>query len=179
MSAGPERWLPVVGYDGRYEVSDMGRVRSTRGLFGPRLLQGTRRGGRYRRVCLTKDGKQRTPNVHGLVLTAFVGPRPPSMQGCHYDGDFDNNRLTNLRWGTPSENTRDKLRHNRHDPRPGERSNFAKLTELQVKEIRALHATGGLSRTATAAKYGISKSHVGLIVRRKTWAHVAPEGVLR
>jgi hypothetical protein len=52
----------------------------------------------------------RTVRIHQLVLLAFVGPKPPGMQTRHLDGDKTNNRLTNLVYGTPSENQRDNVR---------------------------------------------------------------------
>jgi hypothetical protein len=174
-AATQEEWRPAVGYDGRYEVSNLGRIRSTRGLFGSRTLNGSTKGNRYWRVTLTKDGRQRTPAIHTLVLTAFAGPRPPGMQGCHDDDNPANNRLTNLYWGTSSQNNRDKVRNGGHDPRRGESSNFAKLTASQVLEIRARYTAGGISQRALAREYGISRSAVGLILLRKTWAHITDE----
>lgn len=170
-----EEWRPIADYDGRYEVSNLGRVRSTRGLFGARILSASPKGSRYWRVTLTgDDGRQRTPTIHALVLTAFRGQRPHGKQGCHNDGDRSNNRLANLRWDTPSGNNLDKVRHGTFNPRPGEASNLAKLTEPQVREIRARYAAGGVSHRALAGEYGVSKSAIGLIVLRRTWAHVTP-----
>jgi len=109
-----ENWLPVVGYEGLYRVSDQGRVYSFqpwRGQVG-RILEP--RCGRYLRVNLAKDKSYQTRRVHILVLEAFVGPRPPGKDGLHWDDDRTNNWLTNLRWGTPSDNTLDSVRNNRH-----------------------------------------------------------------
>jgi len=175
---GPEQeeWRPVNDYDGRYEVSDLGRVRSTRGLHGAQILSGSPKGSRYWRVTLTDDdGRQHTPAIHVLVLTAFRGPRPRGMQGCHNDDNRDHNWLSNLRWDTPSANNLDRVRHGGHDPRPGEASNLSKLTELQVREIRARHAAGGTSYLTLAREYGVSRANIGLIVLRKTWNHIPPE----
>ncbi len=121
-----ERWLPVVGYEGMYEVSDKGRVRSLDriveypddrpGYFRPgRLLSAslTKAGG-YLQVTLTRDGVCRTKKVHILVLEAFRGPRPEGMKGCHDDDDPTNARLENLRWDTHSGNMRDCVRNGRH-----------------------------------------------------------------
>lgn len=126
MNDDTERWLPVVGYEGYYEVSDLGRVRSlprvTNGSFG-----GTRRlPGRVLRpginpktgrriVALHRDGAGRSHKVYPLVLAAFVGPRPPGMEACHNDGDHTNDRLSNLRWDTSSRNTYDSVRHGTHN----------------------------------------------------------------
>jgi hypothetical protein len=119
-----ERWLDVPGYEGSYEVSDHGQVRSIdrviyyidgRSRWYPGLLLGQRVKKSTRSSYLVVAiGKQQRHCVHTLVLTAFVGPRPLGKEGCHYDGDHFNNRLTNLRWGTPTENAADLARYGIH-----------------------------------------------------------------
>lgn len=112
--ATPERWLPVPGYEGLYEVSDRGRVWSapratTRGGI---LKQSLSHG--YLVVNLTKRGVQKVHQVHQLVATAFIGPRPEGMETRHLDGNPQNSRVTNLVYGTHSDNMRDALRHGTH-----------------------------------------------------------------
>lgn len=116
-----ERWLPVIGYEGSYEVSDLGRVRSldrtvvqsngrSLRLRGRILCAGkTTKGHHF--VVLSRDGVQTNHRVHLLVLAAFVGPRPPGMHGLHWDDNKDNNALANLRYGSPSENMQDMVRN--------------------------------------------------------------------
>lgn len=118
-----ERWLPIAGYEGRYEVSDHGRVRSldrwTHHKNGTRqFIRGVMMAlsphhpdTPYPKVGLCKSGKQTSAAVHRLVLEAFVGPCPPGMEACHKDGDHTNSSLDNLRWDTHRENWRDSVRH--------------------------------------------------------------------
>lgn len=119
-----ENWLPVVGWEGYYEVSDMGRVRSVdrtiirsdgkvRRWSGRVLAAGTNRHG-YPLVALSRSGKPQSKKVHRLVLEAFVGPCPDGMEACHHDGDRANAELVNLRWDTPSANAFDRIRHGTH-----------------------------------------------------------------
>lgn len=125
-----ETWAPIAGYEGSYEVSDQGRVRSldrtitvVRPGEAPRcyvrrgqvLKQGTVKGRnhRYLRVSLSTD--ERHAKVHLLVLTTFAGPRPEGLMGCHVNGDRQDNRLANLYWGTNSDNEFDKVRHGTHN----------------------------------------------------------------
>lgn len=111
MSHPSERWRPVVGYEDRYEVSDHGRVRSLkRNLV---MTPGTNARG-YKRVDLCRSGSVKHRSIHSLVLEAFVGPRPVGKFGLHGDDNPSNNRLDNLRWGTPSENNQDALLRGRH-----------------------------------------------------------------
>lgn len=119
-----ERWAPVVGYEDSYEVSDHERVRSMphtrRGrnnsvrTFPARILRGWVNGNGYRVVTLVVGCKKTTALVHRLVLTAFVGPCPEGMEALHGDGDRTHASLPNLRWGTPSENHLDSVRHGTH-----------------------------------------------------------------
>lgn len=112
-----ESWLPVVGYEGLYEVSDHGRVRSL-----DRVVLGRNRTGRVLAICyagrrrvpqvsIGRDGVIRHRKIHQLVLEAFVGPCPPGMEGCHNDDDTQNNHLSNLRWDTRSANEIDAFRN--------------------------------------------------------------------
>lgn len=115
-----ERWLPVVSWEGYYEVSDLGRVRSVDRVVpyqggSPRrirsriLRQITDDFGR-RRVTLAKHGRNYPVRVHHLVLTAFVGPCPQNMERCHGVGGNGDNRLCNLRYDSHSANMFDKQR---------------------------------------------------------------------
>lgn len=123
----PEEWRPVVGHEGVYEISSLGRVRTVARVairrngspmpVRARILKTFRTppmgyhavklqcGGRHTRV---------TARVHILVLEAFVGPRPEGLVGCHDDGDVDNNGVDNLRWDTQQSNVGDVVRHGHH-----------------------------------------------------------------
>lgn len=113
-----ERWRPVLGEEGRYEVSDHGRVRSLNrtvmqrhGIerrFRGQLLRPVARGNGHLWIYIP----DRSRSVHSLVLEAFVGPRPEGMWGCHTDDDPANNHLANLRWDWPKANSDDMKRNN-------------------------------------------------------------------
>lgn len=93
-----------MGTEGKYQVSDEGRVR--RAATGRVLKQQVDEG--YCRVQLRVDGRTRNVGVHVLVLTTFTGPRPPGYETCHGPGGRSDNRHTNLRWGTHTENMADR-----------------------------------------------------------------------
>ncbi|QPO16649.1 HNH endonuclease [Mycobacterium phage KashFlow] len=118
-----EEWRPAPGYEGLYEVSSHGRVRSLDRTVPTRRHPG---GVRKLRGCLlkpspskyghlmvspSKDGRQKVEYIHHLVMLAFSGPRPDGMLVCHNDGDPANNRLDNLRWDDQFGNMRDTLSH--------------------------------------------------------------------
>lgn len=100
-----EEWRDIEGYPG-YEVSSLGRVRSPRGVLKSYLNPDG-----YRSLSICRDNKRYTKRVHRLVAEAFHGPRPHGQVARHVDGDSLNNLASNLRWGSPSENVQDSLRH--------------------------------------------------------------------
>ena len=164
-----ERWKPIPGYKGLYDVSDRGRVRSWYNLLeNPKILGSSR--GRYAMVGLYKHGITSTTSVHRLVLEAFVGPCPPGMECCHNNGDKRDNRIENLRWDTRSANMLDAVKHDGHNC--GEKYGRSKLTEERVLEIRRLYAAGDHTQRQLGEKFGTDKSNIGQIVRRVTWRHI-------
>ncbi len=109
-----EEWKPVVGYEGKYEVSSHGRVRSLPRQATPgkiRKLQPLKDG--YKRVSLCKGGVCVHKRVHRLVLEAFVGECPEGMVACHLDSKTSNNILDNLEWDTHKNNTADVIARGR------------------------------------------------------------------
>ena len=116
-----EVWQPVQGYEGLYEVSDQGRVRSldrtirtSRGAYRlkGKLLKPRKGSGGYMLVSFYDVSRRAHKRVHVLVLETFLGDRPSSQHdACHNDGNPGNNALCNLRWDTRKENHRDLVRH--------------------------------------------------------------------
>ena len=110
----PEEWRDVVGYEGLYRISSLGRVWSNH--RGGRLLKlqpiGPRR---YLHLVLYANGRHQNQYAHALVAAAFIGERPAGYEILHGDGDTANNSVGNLRYGTSSENKLDVVRHGRHN----------------------------------------------------------------
>jgi len=169
-----ERWLPVPGYEGFYDVSDLGQVRSVRHMTscGPRggkiLAQFPDRDG-YLRVCLSRLGVRVSIPVHVLVLRAFAGEPEPGQQARHGPNGRRDNRLTELCWGTGLEQAEDKRRDG--TMACGERQGNARLTAVEVRDIR-FRAAYGEDQLSIALRFGISQPHVSRIVLRQSWAHV-------
>ncbi len=178
-----ETWQPVPGFPD-YQVSDLGRVRSCRPVNGrgPRLDHWRIVGGNlsnrgYHRTALSKgSGRQKTVFVHTLVLAAFHGPRPPGKQCCHNDGDKDNNRADNLRYGTEADNAADRLKHGHQ--LCGETHGSATLSTDQIREIRWCRALR-ISPSVIAARFGISRTHVTRIAQSMAWKCLATEPLPR
>lgn len=172
-----EKWLDVVGYEGIYEVSSLGRVRRAvdartggrkKGSF---LSVGSHNRG-YRRVYLSKEGRVRLQLVHRLVAFAFL--EPPSEEKLvvhHKDGNKQNNCVFNLEWLSYQENSLQAFRvMNCHRAR-GERVATAKLTDRKVRTIRKM-LNAGIPRTKVCAKFSVGKTTVLNIAKGRIWRHV-------
>lgn len=162
------KWKPVVGFD-RYEVSCSGQVRAvaTQRILKPRFLRG------YVRYALYGGGKKPKPvSAHRLVWEAYVGTLSPELEINHKNGVKSDNRLENLEAVTHAENMAHRKTVLRIQGVRGSRSNLATLVEADVTEIRRLYATGTLTQSQIAERFGISRPNVSLIVTGKTWPHI-------
>jgi hypothetical protein len=118
-----ERWLPIPGYEGRYDASSFGQIRSR--LQARKILKQypKKNKGTYLRVWLYKDGKRREHEVHRLIALTFHGKKPPGLCIRHLNGDDQDNHEWNLKYGTRKEDHEDRVRHgtsrlNRSGPKP-------------------------------------------------------------
>lgn len=116
-----ETWRPVLGWEGFYEVSDEGRVRSLDRMRkkGARIDRGRIRSlsvdrAGYPRVGLCGNGMQVTRLVGHLVAEAFLGPRPDGAECRHLNDEPGDSRAVNLAWGTRTDNEADKLQNRGH-----------------------------------------------------------------
>lgn len=176
-----ERWAPFPNYEGLYEVSDLGRVRSLDrmglGRNGhPRLFKGRiltpcagNSGRGYLQVTLRRvSGPPRSVVVHRAVLLAFLGQPPEGMEACHGPRGKDVNTLANLRWDTRAANVLDKARFGRTVE--GEKNGNSLLTEEKVAEIRASDARN----IDLARRFGVTDTLISLIRKGKAWRHSLP-----
>lgn len=175
----------IVGVEG-YRVGDDGSVWSNRrpGGFGPgrtgrrrphfsdwrRIVGGHDKDGYHKVILCDGPDKRRYARVNILVLEAFVGPRPEGHNSAHRNGIRDDNRLSNLRWATQSDNCADKQACG--TAQRGETANNHKLTENAVREIRRRHEAGETGKSL-AKEYGMSVAGICAAIRGKTWKHVA------
>ena len=173
-----EEWRPVLGFEGMYQVSNLGRVRSLERIinysdgrirtFPGRII---RPGGgkNHLYVFLHRRQVKKKEYVHRLVLESFVGPCPPGMEACH-DPDYHphNNRLSNLRWATASANQRDAIKQGRRVV--GEKHPESKYSSSAIRRVHELRSKGLLHREI-AAETGIPTLYVGGILRGEKRRH--------
>jgi hypothetical protein len=177
-----EEWAPVPGFPD-YAVSDAGRVFAfqrnitwapswrtkghTRTIGGHIMKEGPAPW--YLCVKLSANGRRQNCSVHSLVLASFIGPRPDGMQGRHLNGDYLDNRLSNLVWGTPTANQADRLTHGTDNR--GDKSPLAKLTSDNVRAIRRSFKDGE-SCASLARKFGVALTTVHAVKSGQNWSHL-------
>jgi hypothetical protein len=173
-----EQWRAIPGWEGFYEVSDQGRVRSldrwvncSHGVkrHRGRVLSPRKHPGGYTAVQLSREGVTTQWLVHRLVMLAFEGPCPEGLEVAHQDGIKTDNRLSRLRYDTPRGNNADKIEHGTH--REGERMHHAKLTPDNVREVMANSPSTEAAR-ALAEKFDYDSGNIWKIWRGETWRSV-------
>ena len=160
-----EHFKPVNGYEGRYSVSNLGRVYSHR--QGGRLLNPSIGTNPYPRVTL--HSPRSVEKVHHLVAAAFLGPRPHGLSVCHRDGNRLNNAACNLYYGTAKQNSADAISHGTWTK--GQKCHSAKLTPAQVLEMRRLRSSG-LTYKQLGQMFGVAMTNAREAVLGINWRHV-------
>jgi len=173
-----EKWLPIAGFEGWYEISNLGRVKRVNGdnsaVAGKILNPWNRKD--YAGVSLYKDGIESSFNVHKIVTATFLGPCPEGKEVNHIDGDKANNKLSNLEYATHSENMLHAFSSGLLT-RKGEKNSSSKLTESDVHEIRRLFVEG-IKPSPIALVFGVHSSTICKILNRKSWSHLKENGAV-
>ena len=174
-----EEWRSVAGFEGVYEVSDKGRVRSL-----ARTYRALRKGrpaiipvparflsiyltSGYPTVALTTAHKSTGHYIHRLVCAAWHGPQPLGCEVAHNDGNRLNPAPANLRWASRRDNLADKIAHGTQ--LRGDELWFTKVSDESVREIRK----GNRSDESWAKFHGVSRSLIWAIRLRKRRATVS------
>lgn len=159
-----EIWKDIKGYEGLYQVSNKGRVKSLKrkGVGSDRILPGRPAGesgsnrALWRLVGLTKNLKGEARKMHHLVAEAFI-PNPDNCTNVrHLNDDPDDNRPENLEWYIAQ----------------GEDSKVSKLTEKEVLNIRSKYEAGGYTYKELGEEYGVTPTSIWSVVKRRHWKHI-------
>lgn len=170
-----EVWKGILGYEGVYQASTAGRIRSLdRSIatktgnrkYPGRVLTPTFSREGYFYVDLSVAGNKDRRSVHRLVFETFEGVIPNDLQIRHLDGDQKNNNLSNLLLGTAKENAADRLRHGKG--LRGSKHPKSKLREFQIPQILSDPRT----HAEIAASFGVSKSLIANIKSGRAWKHM-------
>ncbi len=182
----PEIWKDIEGYEGSYQISNYGRVKSLERLvdkddfgvvqFPEKILHPIHSNAKnlkvsYLRVGLYKNKKQKFVSIHRLVGKHFDINLGNKTQINHKKGLKWDNRATQLEWVTPKENTHHAMATGLFgEPPRGEKNGQSKLTENDVHYIRNTRYV--ISRKDLAVKFGVSIKHIDRIRCKERWAHV-------
>lgn len=169
-----EIWKDVVGYEGIYSVSNLGRIRrdapANGATVGKILPLGEDKNGYKNRGFCVKNVR-RTIVVHKVVARAFIGERKTGQQINHIDGNKTNNCATNLEYVTQSENAKHAFRLGLSRPTYGDMNGRSKSTKEEIVEIRRLYAIGHRQKELREM-FNLSTCQIHRIVHRKRWPHV-------
>ena len=178
-----EVWKPLHGYEGLYEISSYGVVKSVRrfnpnsgknGMWYPERIMKTRLDGDgYVVLGLTKNGKMKMCKMHRLVLETF--DKESDLQVNHKDGNKQNNRLDNLEWVTCSENIKHAFRTGLKSEN-GSKNPKSKLTEKEVMQICDFFKYTTFTNKQIAEMFDIkSDETIRKIRKRLAWTHVTKD----
>jgi NUMOD4 motif. len=176
-----EIWIDVKGYEGLYQVSNQGRVKtfgreyelSKNNIikYDESLLKPFDDPKGYHRVKLYKNKEHHTIKLHRLVALHFIPNTDNKPQVNHIDGNKKNNYFNNLEWCTNKENSIHRDNFGLQKILEGSKNGMSKLTENQVSEIKKLLLSK--KQNEIARIYNVSVYIINRIALNKTWRHVA------
>lgn len=178
-----EIWVDISGYEGHYQISNIGRVKSLSRMIISPNGRGTRfmhelilkipvdKGG-YLRAPLTVNNVQKYFSIHRLVAQSFIPNLNNLPEVNHKNGIKSDNRIENLEWCDRSFNKRHSYRVLQEMPRCGLKNGMTKITESIIIEIRKNHSHSSATYNEIGAMYNISGTHVWRILKYKTWQHL-------
>jgi hypothetical protein len=164
-----EIWKDILGYEGKYQVSNAGKIKN--------VVRGTIKAGQiqkdgYEKLVLYKDNFYKSYYVHRLVLTTFIGNGKDKDQANHLDGNKANNYLENLEWCTRGENMKHADKLGLRKMPKGKDHYKALLTEKEVLMIREKYHNRGSTLSKLAREYKANVGSVYNIVKGISWKHL-------
>lgn len=174
-----EVWKEIEGYEGFYEISNLGNVRSVGGQIGtslrkPRVLAQSSTKDGYKKVRLQRNEKDKTVQVHRLVAEYFIDNPHNYDTVNHKDGDKTNNKVENLEWCNRSYQMYHAYEKGLKTSRIGSTNANAKLTPDDVRYIRKMYKKHDkeFGASALGRKFGTTHRVIGLIVRNESYRDV-------
>lgn len=170
-----EEWRDIPGYEGRYQISDAGRVKSFwRGR--ERIMLRGLHGDGYWTVTLSKDRAMKTFKVHSLVARAFIGECPEGYEVNHKDLNKQNAAVSNLEYLTHLDNIRHAVIAGAY--RRGAQHSSAKLTDDDVRRIHEMGAQG-VNNLEIAKSFGVTRTAIRGVLDGSRWRHLHPDPMRR
>ena len=176
-----ETWKDIPGYENKYQVSDLGRVKGLDRVVKTKngrtqykkgtILKNKMGTNGYYYVCLYKNNKQKTFMIHSLVALNFIGDRPYKNDICHINWNRLDNKVTNLKYDTRTENFNDMYRQGKKNPK-------GKLSVEDVLEIRKMRKEENVPYKELAIMFGVSESTIGYVVTKRSYWYINDDGTI-
>jgi hypothetical protein len=184
-----EIWKDIQGYEGLYQISNLGNVKSLSRewkvgyggigrnktkILTPRLDR-SKKGRYYLRIKISKNGKEKIFLIHRLIAEAFIPNLKNKPQINHIDGDTLNNSINNLEWCTPSENMKHAFKIGLIIPpdNKGSKNGRSKLIENDIIQIKKLYNERKITHKEIATMFDVTRSCISSIINNKAWRHIS------
>lgn len=175
-----ETWKPIPGYEGYYEASNKGRIRSLERMiksnygsvraWPERIMSQTPQSAGYLICTLSKRGESSQHLIHKLVTSAFLGECPDGYVIHHRNHNRQDNRVKNLEFQEAS--SHGAMHALEIVSAKGSANAHSKLTEEDVIRIRELYSTGNVLQRQLARQYEVDDSVISRVITRQAWRHI-------
>ncbi|MFD2658588.1 NUMOD4 domain-containing protein [Gracilibacillus thailandensis] len=166
-----EEWVDIKDFEGMYQISNHGRVKSFKRDKNGRVMS-SKDNGHYYQIILCKNGVQKRFSVHRLVAMHFIPNPDDKPQVNHIDGNKRNNHVSNLEWVTNGENEKHAYMTGLKESAKGEKHGRSKLSEAEVLSIYHLMQTGKFKTKEVASMFDVHFCTVSDIARGYRWEHL-------
>lgn len=173
-----EIWKDIIGFEGIYSISNMGRVRREKigiSTYPGKIISLIIGARGYVQISLMKNSQKYNFKVHKLVAEAFIGPKPTRFEINHKDGIKSNNAVFNLEYVTRQGNMQHAVKNGLAAISHGMYNNMSKLNDIKIIQIRRKYIDGNYTQKELGKEYGVTQGAIGHIVHNRRWKHVLVE----